>query len=392
MPAVVSQPYQLIVDEGSLAELVDRLATEPRYAIDTEFHRERTYYPQLALLQVAWSDGLALVDTTVLDLRPMAAVFDGPGLAVLHAAQQDLEVLKRECGTVPARLFDTQLAAGFLGHSTPSLANLLSSELGVKMPKGERLTDWLRRPLTDEQLEYAAGDVLHLLELHDTLVEQLNQRGRLQWALDECEELRIRPTGPPDPDTAWLRLKDHRALRGTSRGVAREVAAWRERRAAELDQPTRFVLADLSILGISQRPPRTVEDLRKVRGLDDRVTRGDLGTQLLQAVARGADVPAEQLEPPRSEELDRHLRPAVTLVSAWVSQLARDQDVDTTLLATRADLVSLLRGDADARLAVGWRAEMVGDGIRRLVHGEASLAFNGSGKLVLEERSGRAVS
>jgi ribonuclease D len=383
----VGQPYQLIVDDGGLRELVERLVSEPRYALDTEFHRERTYYPQLALLQVAWSDGLALVD-----LHPMARVFDGPGLAVLHAAQQDLEVLKRECGTIPARLFDTQLAAGFLGHSTPSLANLLAGELGVKMPKGERLTDWLRRPLTDEQLEYAAGDVLHLLELHDILVKQLTERGRLQWALDECEELRVRPTGPPDPDTAWLRLKDHRALRGASRGVAREVAAWRERRAAELDQPTRFVLADLSILGIAQRPPRTAEDLRKVRGLDDRVSRGDLAVQLLQAVARGAEVPAEELEAPRSEELDRHLRPAVTLVSAWVSQLARDQDVDTTLLATRADLVSLLRGDPDARLAEGWRAEMVGDGIRRLVQGEASLAFNGSGKLVLEARSGRPPS
>ncbi|MCU1344140.1 MAG: rnd [Acidimicrobiia bacterium] len=388
----MGEPHQFIADDRSLQELVDRLVSEPRYAIDTEFHRERTYYPQLALLQVAWSDGLALVDTTVVDIHPLAKVFDGPGLAVLHAAQQDLEVLERECGTVPARLFDTQLAAGFLGHSTPSLANLLAGELGVKMAKGERLTDWLRRPLTAEQLEYAAGDVLHLLELHDKLVAQLEARGRLQWALDECEELRIRPTGPPDPATAWLRLKDHRALRGVSRGVAREVAAWRERRAAELDQPTRFVLADLSILGIAQRPPRTAEDLRKVRGLDDRVSRGDVATQLLEAVARGAEVPAEELEPPRSEELDRHLRPAVTLVSAWVSQLARDQDVDTTLLATRADLTALLRGDAGARLAEGWRAEMVGDGIRRLVKGEASLAFNGSGKLVLEARAGRETS
>jgi ribonuclease D len=387
---VVGDPYELITDDNSLAELVEALLPEERYALDTEFHRERSYYPQLALLQVAWSGGLALVDALALDLKPLARVFDGPGLAVLHAAQQDLEVLGRDVGTVPSRLFDTQLAAGFLGHSTPSLANLLAVELGVKMPKGERLTDWLRRPLSDDQLQYAAGDVLYLLELHDKLMAQLQARGRLEWALDECEELRVRPTGPPDPSTAWLRLKDHRALRGSSRGVAQAVSEWRERRAADLDQQTRFVLADLSILGIAQRPPKTIEDLRKVRGLDDRLTRGDLGAQVLQAVNKGIETPPAELEPPRSDELDRHLRPAVTLVSAWVSQLARDQDVDTTLLATRNDLVSLLRGDADARLAVGWRAAMVGDGIRRLVNGEAALAFDGAGKLVLEARAAPA--
>jgi ribonuclease D len=289
---------------------------------------------------------------------------------------------------VPAQLFDTQLAAGFLGHSTPSLANLMAAELGIKVPKADRLTDWLHRPLTDDQLAYAAGDVANLLALHDRLVAQLQAVGRLGWAEAECEELRSRPVGPTDPEQAWLRLKDHRTLRGTARGVAREVAAWRERRAAQLDQPTRFILADLAILAIAQRPPRTAEELRKVRGIDDRLARGDLGDQVLAAVRRGLEIDPATVRLPQGDDLERNLRPAVTLVSAWLSQLARDQKIDTVLLGTRADLVALLRRDPDSRLALGWRAEMVGDGIRRLVDGQAALAFDGRGNLVLESRSG----
>ena len=222
----------------------------------------------------------------------------------------------------------------------------------------------------------------HLLELHDRLVAQLESSGRLSWAEAECEELRTRPTGPGDPDDAWLKLKDVRTLRGRSRGVARSVAAWRERRAAELDLPVRFVLPDLAVLGIAQRPPTTAEELRSTRGVEDRHARGTTAAELLAAVADGLDHPVE-LPEQNGDELDRHLRPAVTLVSAWVSQLARDQRIDTALLATRADLVDLLRGDPDARLAHGWRAAMVGDDIRHLVAGEAALAFDGHGGLKL---------
>ena len=373
---------RVVADASSLDELLGVLADEPRYALDTEFHRERTYHPKVALVQFAWPGGIALVDPLAVDIRPLATLFRGPGLAVIHAAQQDLDVLTRACGAVPSRLFDTQLAAGFLGHATPSLGNLLSAELGVKLPKADRLSDWLRRPLSAGQEEYAAADVAHLLELHDRLVVQLESLGRLAWAEAECEELRVRPTGPGDPYDAWLKLKDVRTLRGRSRGVARAVAAWRERRAAELDLPVRFVLPDLAVLGIAQRPPTTTEELRQTRGVEERHARGSTANELLAAVREGLTHPVD-LPETNGEELDRQLRPAVTLVSAWVSQLARDQRIDTALLATRADLVDLLRGDPDARLSHGWRAATVGEDIRHLVEGEAALAFDGRGGLRL---------
>lgn len=371
-----------IADQGSFEQLIDAVAAEERYALDTEFHRERTYFPRVALVQIAWSGGIALIDPLAVDMSSFSRLLESDALAVLHAAQQDLDVLQTCCRSVPKRLFDTQLAAGFLGYSTPSLSSLLASELKVHVAKGDRLTDWLARPLTQEQREYAASDVDHLLVLHDRITAQLGELGRLEWALQACEELRTRPVGPADPMDAWLRIKDAKILKAKARGVARSVAAWRERRAMNSDIPVRQVLPDLAILGVAQRAPRTVPELMACRGVEERHARGKLGEEILAAVAAGRDDEPE-MPSGEGEELSRGLRPAVTLVSAWIGELSRQRKIDPTLLATRSDLVSLLRGDEGARLAQGWRAEFIGDDLRRLVAGHAALSFDGKGGLRL---------
>ena len=373
-----------------------RLADEPRYAVDTEFHRERTYAPRLALLQLAWSGGCAVVDPLSVDVASLRAVLEGPGTAVLHAAGQDLEVLLRACGTVPSSLFDTQVAAGFLGFSTPSLATLLDRVLGLPLPKGDRLTDWLRRPLTTGQLDYAVADVAWLLPVTDALVAELDATGRRPWVEEEVELIRTRSRTMPDPDLAWLRLKEARSLRGRSRGVAAAVAAWRERRAASLDIPARQVLPDLAVLGIAGAMPKSIGALRAVRGVDERHLRGGAGDALLAAIAAGRELPEAATGEPRRDDVDRDLRPAVALVAAWVAQLGRDLRIDPSLLATRGDLAAFLNGDPDARLASGWRATLIGEPVRRLVEGRAALAFGRDGAgtrggLVLEERSDRPV-
>jgi len=369
--------------------LVEQLGEEVLYAFDTEFHRERTYYPLLALLQIAWAGGVALIDPLVVDITPLAAVFRGPGVAVAHAADQDLEVLERSCGAIPRRLFDTQLAAGFLGLSSPSLGTLASKLLGAHLPKGDRLTDWTRRPLSEAQQHYASADVAHLLEMHGLIVDRLTASGRLRWAEEECEALRARRRGNPDPDTTWWRVKDARTLRGLSRGVAQSVAAWRERQAAATDQPLRFVLSDLAVTTIAHHPPSTIDELQELRGVDGRNLRGSAGQGILQAVRDGLALPTEALRLPPADDVDRHLRPAVTLASAWASQLAADLRIDAALLATRSDLTAFVRGDTNARLRRGWRHDLVGEPLRRLVDGEAALAFAGRGKLSLEARSGK---
>ncbi|MDY7106109.1 MAG: ribonuclease D [Actinomycetota bacterium] len=383
----MTEPLDPITEPHQLADLVESLRGEDRYAIDTEFHRERTYFPKIALLQIAWSGGIVLVDPLAVDLHPLAEVLDGPGVAVVHAASQDLEVLELACGTVPSRLFDTQIAAGFLGLATPSLATLHEHELGIRLPKADRLTDWLRRPLTEDQRSYAASDVAHLLELHTLLSDRLRERGRLGWAEAEFEQLRQRSRSTRDPDEAWRRIKEARHLRGKSVGVARMVAAWRERRAAEIDQPVRFVLPDLAVVGVAQRSPSSTSELRKIRGLEDRHLRNGVADELLGVVESARKAPPTPTKETRRPELARELRPAVGLVSSWVSQLARDLEIETSLLATRSDLEALLRGDEDARLSVGWRADLVGVPIRQLVSGDAALAFDGNGRLALEVRS-----
>ena len=381
-------PYELIEDDETFARLVDRLVGEERYAVDTEFHRERTYFPQVAVVQVADRHGVSLVDALAVDLAPFAKVLEGDGLAVMHAARQDLEVMERACGTVPARLVDTQLEAGFLGYTSPSLSNLLERELQVRAPKADRLTDWLRRPLGDAQLTYAAADVAHLLELHDVLWQRVEQRERADWVADACEELRTEDRGPRDPADAWRRIKEIRHLRGSSLAVAQAVAARRERKAVESDQTPRFELSDLGVVGVAGATPTTVDELRSLRGVDGRNLRGSLADELLAVVADAKGNTPVRAPSSKVPEMPTELKPAVPLVSAWVSQRARDLELETSLLATRADLEDLLRGVPDARLTKGWRAEIVGEPIRRLVEGEATLAFDRQVGLVLEERTG----
>ena len=394
--------HRLVTTAAAFDDVLDELVDEAEYAVDTEFHRERTYFPKVALVQIGWTPGpsgrqsgetqVALVDPLVVDLAPFARILDGPGTAIMHAGNQDLEVLQRACDTVPSKLFDTQLAAGFVGFSTPSLSLLAERVLGVHLPKASRLTDWMQRPLGDAQQTYAAADVLHLAEIASELRTVLAESDRLAWAEEECEDLRARGWGPPNPEAAWLRMKEARQLKGKTRSVARTVAAWRERRAAELDIPSRHVLPDLALVGIAMNPPTSQSDLKKLRGVDERHTRGQTGNDILAAVKLGLEAPADTAPAARRDDIDRDQRPAVALASAWLSQLARDLKIDTTLLATRADLSSFLSDDPESRLAVGWRHALLGDPIRRLVAGDFALAFDGKGGLTLEERSGRPVT
>ena len=377
--------FRLVTDQVEFEVLLDALITEKRIAVDTEFHREKTYFPKVAMVQVAWTNGLVLIDPLEVDLRPMARLLESEVLVVMHAAGQDLEVFDRACGTVPVNLFDTQLAAGFIGLSSPSLASLHERELGLQLPKGDRLTDWLARPLTDSQLNYAASDVAYLLEIHDRLVRRLTDDGRLAWAEQECVEMLTRERGRRRPEDSWMRIKEARQLRGRARDVVRSVAAWRERRAAEVDQPVRHVVPDLGVVAVAQRAPRTVDELRKVRGLDGRHYKGAVAEGLLDAVAMADDLPPLEVEASRRDN-GNDVRAAVTLVSAWVAQLSRDINLDPTLVGTRSDIEDLVRGVPDAKMTTGWRHQVVGGPVDDLLSGRAALAFDGRGGLLLEPR------
>lgn len=383
---------QLVQTADDLAAVVAELARQDAYAVDTEFHRERTYFARLALVQFAWADRVALVDPLAVDVRPLREVFESPGTAVVHAADQDLEVIERACGAVPSRLFDTQLCAGFIGFSTPSLVHLVERLLGIRLQKGDQLADWTRRPLPAAQLRYAAGDVVHLLRLRDVITERLVALGRDEWAAQECTLELARDHTPPPPEEAWWRIRHARQLRGTSRAVAQTVTAWRERRAREKDVPVRFVLPDLSLIAISQHPPRTRSELEQVRSVDGRHLGAGAAEAVLAAVEEGYALPPSELRLPPVEHLEHVVRPAVSIASAWLAQRAAELGIDQAILGTRSDVVAFLQRRPEGRLSVGWRHELVGEPLRRLAAGEASVAFDGRGDLVLEERSRRPLA
>lgn len=373
----------LVADDNRFASVLESLAAAEAYALDAEFHGESTYFPRLAVLQVAVPDEVAVVDATLVDVRPLRAVLEGEGLMVAHAGEQDLQVLDRATGAIPARMLDTQIAAGFLGFGSPSLAKLVGELLGVRLEKGARMSDWFKRPLTAEQVTYAAADVVHLLDLRAVLEERLAAAGRLEWAYEESElHRRVRR---PDVAAAWWRLKGWRQLRGRSRGVAQELAAWRETTAMRVDKPARRVLADEVILLLADRPPTSVRDMPKSRLFDARRLSAETVDELLVAVGRGLALDRSGLRLPPDTDLPSSLQPLAGLLAAWVAQQSRDLSVEASLIATRTDIESFLRGVPDNRLQRGWRAELIGATAGRIVAGKAAVAYDGKGRLVLAD-------
>jgi len=373
---------QWVSDDDHLDKVVEMCASAGAYSLDTEFHRERTYFPQLALVQVRVADQTFLIDPLSCDVGLFERAFRSDALCLVHAAQQDLEVLRQESGYIPSRIYDTQIAAGFLGLSSPSLASLVQMEAGEALPKGDRMSDWLRRPLTDSQRRYAALDVAYLALIHESQIRRLSDLGRVEWVETACEDLRCRDHGPPDPTTAWQRVKDVRAVKRTDRGVAMAVAEWRERRAAELDIPVRRVISDVALMAIVHAKPVTVDDLSSCRGLDARSLGRGGAEAVLAAVREGRE---RNVEAPESdhEPIDRRMRGVMPLLMAWIAEIARMNSIDPTLMGTRRDVVEFLSGGESARLRHGWRRQMVGEDLDRIVAGTAALAFQPDGSLRL---------
>ena len=284
----MTAPATIVVDTGGPRGAGGRGGrARTSYGFDTEFHTERTYVPDLALIQIAWADKVALVDPLAVDPAPAGrASSAGPGVAVAHAASQDLDVLMAACGAVPATVFDTQIVAGFLGMSTPSLSRLVDQMLGVSLPKADRLSDWLVRPISDRQITYAAQRRRPPARAARRAHRAAPGTGP-PGVGPRASATRCWATAPPArvPEEAWWKLGDIRGMSRRSRAVAQEVAAWRERTAAETNRPRRMVLSDLGLLAISQRPPRNADELRGTRGVDGRHLAQGRAAEILRAVA-----------------------------------------------------------------------------------------------------------
>ena len=359
-----------------LARFCERASSSRVLAVDTEFLRERTYHPRLCLLQLAISpDDIAAVDPIAIrDLSPVARLFQDPAITkVIHACSQDLEVLDGALGCVPAPLFDTQVAAAFLGHRMQlGYGPLVEAYTGVHLAKAESLTDWSRRPLDPEQLDYAEDDVRYLPGIYERMVSQLVELDRMSWVLPEMQSLTAPEHYRHVPERAYLHLKRVGSLTRKQLAVAREACAWRERAAQRRNIPRKWVLSDEVMLELCRRSPTDVQRLRRIRGTEQLSVRD--ADALLHAVTQGLACPASKLP-----GVARRSRPTpeqesvVDLMYAMLRIVAEKSGVAAQLIASRDDLLDLLCKRPHATLAEGWRHELAGRRLEGLLSGGCGL-------------------
>ncbi|MDG4551207.1 MAG: ribonuclease D [Candidatus Contendobacter sp.] len=351
-----------IVDRAALTDFCTRLRGAAWLALDTEFIRERTYYPQLCLIQVATADQIACIDPLALPaLDPLLDLLQDPAtIKVLHAAQQDLELFFHLRGAAPAPVFDTQLAALALGQGHQiGYATLARQLLGVELAKAHTRADWRQRPLAPEWLSYAADDVRYLPELYRRQRAALEERGWLDALAEDFEALCYPDRYRVQPSEAWRRVREHRRLSGVQRAVLRALAAWREERASACDRPRRWILEDATLVELARRMPETVEQLQRLRGLPA-ATLQRHGAELLERIA-AARAESPDLWPVRP--IRPRLTPSqTTQVDEWLALIAvraAAHGIPPLACADRWDVENLLVG-MDSPLRRGWRAALVG--------------------------------
>jgi ribonuclease D len=395
-------PQTHLASDADVAEAASTARRAGRLGIDTEFMSEGRYRALLCLVQVAVVDTsgdgterapeIYLIDSlSGVDVTPLAKLLGDPSMEiVLHAGRQDVAILRRAWRTELNNIFDTQIAAGFTGASAQAgYGNLLGSVLGQRVGKTASYTRWDARPLTAEQLGYAAEDVAHLLQLADEIQRRLSASGRLEWAREECRRLES-ATDERDPETAWERLPRIGQLDPRSRAVARSLAAWRERTASDLDRPVGSIVADPALVELAKRRPSTTSALEQIRGLHPPTIkrRGDAILEAIQQGLQSAPIPRDEVRA-RSEPSDA---PLIALAEALLRARALEAGLAYELIASRAELELIVgaarRGESepDVRTLKGWRRELVGDDLSDLLAGRNAVSVGPHRRLALIAR------
>jgi ribonuclease D len=381
--------HPLISDTKTLTALVDRLARMPFVAVDTEFMRENSYWPDLCLIQIASSEEAAAIDPKAegLDMKPLLdlLVANTDVLKIFHAGGQDLEIVHNLTGKTPVPLFDTQVAAMALGYGEQvGYSSLVESMLGHVLDKGARFTDWGRRPLDKRQIDYAIADVTHLATIFPRMVDKLRKTGRGGWLDEEMERLADPSSFDFAPEDAWKRLK----LPGRNPqllGRLRAIAGWRETEARGKNLPRGRIMKDDTLAEIAAHPPKTQDDLGRVRGLSAGWRNNDIGGRLMNALANAQPVTAEEL-PQRDLK-----RPGLTKDSSLVADLlklllkirSRETGVAPKLIARSDELDALAAGVRDGlNILAGWRFEQFGSDALDLVEGRMAFGIE-DGKLTM---------
>ncbi len=372
----------LITDTDALASFCERLSHSRFVTVDTEFIRDKTYWPILCLVQLAGEDEFAAVDTLAdgIDLTPLLDLMrDRSVLKVFHAARQDFEIFHRLMGMVPQPVFDTQVSAMVCGFGDQVGYETIVAKLArQKIDKTMRFTDWQRRPLSAKQLEYALADVTHLRVVYEKLQGMLEKNGRADWVAEEMTSLTSDELYRFDPREAWKRVKSRNPKRRFL-ALLREVAAWREEEAQKRDVPRNRIIRDDALLEIAAHRPTTQDELGNLRGLNGGQARGSFGQGILEAIARGIALPdAECPDPAESRQPAAPIGPSADLLKVLIKLKSEEHDVAQRLIANSADIEAIAADDnADVPALRGWRREMFGKDALALKHGRLALTADG---------------
>jgi len=373
----------LVASSNDLAALCDRLRAEPFITIDTEFMRERTYWPELCVVQLAGTSEVAIVDALAegIDLAPLGALLADPAvIKVFHAARQDIEIFVLRFGAVPVPMFDTQVAAMVAGFGDQTGYDTLVAALaGGQIDKAHRFSDWAARPLSPAQLTYAAADVTYLRTVYEKLRDRLAAEGRLEWVAAEMAILTDPTTYRVDPEDAWLRLRP-RSNNRRYLGMVRALAAWREREAQRVNIPRQRLLRDESLLEIAASVPSTPEELARARNVSRGFAEGRSGTALLSAIAEAKSLPDETLPPASRGNRDapRSSPALVALLKVLLGAKCEEHDVAPRLVASAEDLDRIALGENDVDTLRGWRRDLFGADAINLREGRIALGFEGT--------------
>ncbi len=382
----------VLTTSADLKALCDRLATADYVTVDTEFMRESTYWAKLCLVQIAGPDESAAIDPLApgIDLDPLFKLMSNPEiLKVFHAARQDLEIFYHLSGEVPHPIFDSQVAAMVCGFGDSVAYDTLASRLaGAQIDKNSRFTDWARRPLTERQVGYALADVIHLRPIYEKLSQMLKKNGRQHWLGEEMAILTDRNTYEVNPEESWRRLK-LRNPKPRMVAVLREIATWREREAQARDVPRNRIIRDEALLEIAAHPPKSRQDLGRIRGFPKGIADGARGDAIIATVAKGLDLPKSALPvlPDRAQK-PQGIGPLVELLKVLLRMKCEHHEVAQKLIANVSDLEQIAADDAaDVRALHGWRRDVFGTDALRLKHGELALAASGRKVRLIEVKT-----
>jgi ribonuclease D len=381
---------QYINTPEKLNSLCQQIAGSSWVAIDTEFLREKTYYPKFCLLQVATLDWVACVDPIVLpSLDKLFETLSNPSITkVLHACRQDMEIFYQLTGSLPGPIFDTQIAAPLLGmQENPGYAMLVSTLLNINLGKSQTRTDWSMRPLSEEQLQYAAEDVIYLGQIYQIICQKLQELGRADWLQEDFTQL-MNPELYMMPDSkAWMRIKGKNKLTGKQLSILQALAEWREQTAKQLDRPRNWLVRDDTLIDLVRLQPETTQDFKKLRSINER-TLNRYGNQLCQIINHAKQQSPVKLEdklkiPKKSQQQEA----IVDVLSAIVRIRADQNSLNPAILASRKDLEMLLFEYPDCVLLHGWRYSMAGKELQEFLVGRQTLGIK-SGNIEFNSMSG----